>query len=194
MLKTPGVANSKKEILGMISDCLTYPYPAVLFMLATANYFDIKKRKIPNGLTVPFAILGMGYHLVAEGVLKGLLFSVKGGFFGLILLLIPFLMRGMGGGDVKLLAAIGFWTGSRDILNIFIYGAIAGGIISLVIMITKEKSRFFHRIKIMLINLLIFFFGGHCLEVEKNTGTFPYSLPISCGYVIFLAAGEIFSW
>ena len=47
-------------------------------------------------------------------------------------------MGGIGAGDVKLLAAIGAWKGTIFVLYTGVYGAIIGGLISLIILLRKN--------------------------------------------------------
>jgi len=173
-------------------DTLSFPDLAGLFLLAGANFLDIRKKRIPNELTVPLALLGLGYHMVTRGVLKGVVFSATGGATGLSLLFIPFTMGWMGGGDVKLLAALGFWTGIRDIINIFLFGAMAGGVISLVMIMISEGEGYFGQGKVLLMDLFRFFSGEKKGEFIRGPVLLPYSLPISIGYIAILVGGDIF--
>ena len=81
---------------------------ALVCVIAAAT--DICKFKVHNALTLPALCSGV---LVSfwHGGLHGLAMSVLGAIVGLSLLLPFFLVRGVGGGDVKLLAAIGAWLG-----------------------------------------------------------------------------------
>ena len=90
------------------------------FTLATA-YTDTYKWKIPNKLTLPFFGLGLVYQLVfwglqpwnglmdTHGIVDGLLgFGLGFGlYFGL------WIVAGGGGGDVKLMGALGAWLGFK---------------------------------------------------------------------------------
>ena len=81
---------------------------------------DIRTQRIPNYLSLGTAVAGLGFQLGCHG--WGGLWS---GFLGLVLgfglLLIPYLLKGMGAGDVKALAALGAWLGPRNTLFLFIY-------------------------------------------------------------------------
>lgn len=91
---------------------------------AAAVGTDLARRRIPNRLTLLAAIGG----LFAHGVLaRQFADSVLGGMIGLAILLLPFLFGGMGGGDVKLLGALGTALGVRGILDAGLVMALAGG-------------------------------------------------------------------
>jgi len=78
----------------------------VLCVAGIAALTDLRTGHIPNWLTLPAIALALVAHLVTGGAMGGL-FSVIGlvlcGFFPLVL----FWRGAMGGGDVKLFAAIG---------------------------------------------------------------------------------------
>ena len=71
---------------------------------------DLKTRRIPNYLTLVGALGGLGFQLGYHG-LPGLLDGLAGLGLGFILLLGPYLLGGMGAGDVKASAALGAWLG-----------------------------------------------------------------------------------
>ena len=72
------------------------------------------------------------YHGLNHG-LNGVLFSVGGLFAGMAFLIIPYLVRGMGAGDVKLLGAAGAVLGANGVVNAFLFTALAGGVYALFI-------------------------------------------------------------
>lgn len=97
---------------------------AVLFLSA---FIDFRTQKIPNLLTYPTILLAIGYHSFAYGV-TGFYFSVSGLFVGILLLILPYLLGGMGAGDAKLMGAVGAFIGPGEVFNAFIYVALLGGI------------------------------------------------------------------
>ncbi len=44
---------------------------------------------------------------------------------------VPFALRGLGGGDVKLLAALGAWVGPTDVIWVALYTGVAGGLLAI---------------------------------------------------------------
>jgi prepilin peptidase CpaA len=46
---------------------------------------------------------------------------------------LPFALRGLGAGDVKLMAALGAWFGPQNAVWLFVYATIAGGVLSLAV-------------------------------------------------------------
>ena len=99
---------------------------------------DVRTLKVYNLLTVPLMVSGVAYHAVVNGG-DGVIQSLCGILFGVGILLVPFLMGGMGAGDVKLLAAVGAWLGMPLTLYVFIASGIASGVCA-VLMIAFQKS------------------------------------------------------
>lgn len=103
---------------------------------AIACVTDVRHRRIPNLLTFGAAAVALVFHTVASG-LPGLVSAGLGWIVGLALFLPFFLLRGMGGGDVKLLAALGAWLGPADAFYLAIYASIAGGVMALVVALAR---------------------------------------------------------
>lgn len=105
-------------------------------LMLNAVVSDLKYRKIPNRLTVTFALIGLGFHIITDFP-QGIFTSLLGFVVGFFIFLIPYLMKGMGAGDVKLMASIGAITNWRTIISVGLYAAIAGGVI---VLLLKIKS------------------------------------------------------
>ena len=110
--------------------------PIVLLTLAAgvsaAAFIDLRTRRVPNALTIPLAAIGLA--CAASGV-SGLSFraALVGLVLGLALMLPGYLFGATGAGDVKLLAAVGAWLGPALIGVAFLYTALVGGVLALVV-------------------------------------------------------------
>ncbi len=104
--------------------------------LAVAAVTDIRSRKIPNLLTFPALLAGLLMNTWAGG-LHGLLYSIEGTLVGLGLLIIPYVLGGMGAGDVKLMAAVGSLVGPIGALNAFLATSIVGGTMALLVLLSR---------------------------------------------------------
>src|ERR1035441_657089 len=99
-------------------------------VLGVATVTDLRSRRIPNWLVLPFLVAGF----VVSGWLhgwQGLGQSVAGAALGLAIYGFLFWMGGMGAGDVKLCAAIGAWIGPGQLLIALVIAGMAGGIMVL---------------------------------------------------------------
>ena len=103
-----------------------------------STLYDLKTGKIPNFITLPAIVLGLILNAYYSG-LEGLKDSLLGMILGILLLLIPFVLHGLGAGDVKLLAAIGALNGSTFVFYTFLYSAMAGGLLALAIALFRGQ-------------------------------------------------------
>lgn len=99
----------------------------LIIILLIAAMIDLHTFKIPNIVTIPAAVGALTYYGGQFGF-SGLLFSLAGLGTGLLLLLIPYLMNGIGGGDVKLMGMVGAFLGAKAVAAAFLFIAIVGGI------------------------------------------------------------------
>jgi len=103
-----------------------------LAVLAVATYTDLRSRRIPNWLVLPFLLVGLAVSFGPSswhGI--GIWQSLEGVGLGLLLFGILALMGGMGMGDVKLCAAIGAWVGPQQLFLALVITGIVGGIMAL---------------------------------------------------------------
>ncbi|WP_263419475.1 A24 family peptidase [Terriglobus albidus] len=100
-----------------------------LFVVVIATVTDLRSRRIPNWLVLPFLVAGFVVSGLQHG-LSGLLHSTAGLVVGAALFGVLCLMGGMGMGDVKLCGAIGSWVGPSQMLVALVMTGIAGGIIA----------------------------------------------------------------
>lgn len=108
-------------------------FDAGALVVATgAALIDVKAARIPNALTMPGVLLGLVAHGVWSGGL-GWTSALAGAAVGLAVFFPFFALGGLGGGDVKLMAALGAWIGWRDVVSTALYAAVAGGVLALVV-------------------------------------------------------------
>jgi len=114
------------------------------FLLLTAAVIDIRSNRIPNWLTFSVAVLAVLYHTGMKG-LEGFLFSIEGVGVGIAVLIIPYLIGGVGAGDAKLMGAVGGLLGPEGVFMAFLFTALIGGIYALVVLtlngILKETAK-----------------------------------------------------
>lgn len=99
------------------------------------------------------------------------------------MLIIPFVLGGMGGGDVKLLAALGSWLGFPAVLKVFFYGAATGAVIALFLVVVKK-----HRLRPMsVLDDIVYFFLTKERPAQSNeVEGFCYSVPVAAGFVAYV--------
>ena len=102
---------------------------------------DMEQQIIMNTQLALFAILGLCYQLLLQPdqLLIQLITALAS---GLIFLLLAILTRGgIGGGDIKLLASLGLWLKPEAMEFTGIVGIILGGLLALMAILSKRKSR-----------------------------------------------------
>ena len=108
-----------------------------LFVLAlAAGAYDLRFRRIPNWLTASGFCLGLALHGWLEGW-PGLQQAILGAGLGLAVYFVLFALRAMGGGDVKLMAAVGAIVGPLNWLVIFLAASLLGGLIAIILVLSR---------------------------------------------------------
>ncbi len=105
----------------------------------TAGVFDAREHRIPNRLTYPAMVMGVAAQEALYGW-HGLLSSLAGGLIAGCILLLFFMVRAMGAGDVKLAAALGLIVGVHSSLQLLTATALAGGVLALIFMLGYGRA------------------------------------------------------
>ncbi|MEX2416249.1 MAG: A24 family peptidase [Paenibacillaceae bacterium] len=103
-----------------------------------AFYTDIRWMIIPNRLTLSAAGLGITIQTVVYHW-TGLITSVMGLSVAFVLTLGLYLIRGVGAGDVKGLAALGAITGAQFTVSVLIIALIYAGVVGLLIVVFRGR-------------------------------------------------------
>lgn len=119
-------------------DALSVPVLVVLAAVVIAVVTDLRSFKIYNALTLPLIVSGLAYHGITSGF-AGLADGAAGMAVGFGVFFAVFLLGGMGGGDVKLMAGIGAWLGVSVTLVVAALAALAAGVYALVIVCTRGE-------------------------------------------------------
>ena len=177
---TSGVRAGRKRQIRKPQTVEQQVYYILAFVVASAAvYTDVKYGIVSNRLTFPTIALALGLHAFLGGW-TGLGHAAQGAALGLGLLLIPFLLGGMGAGDVKLMAALGSLIGPGLVLNTFLFSAIMGGLVGILVIVrTYGWWGLFGTVMAGWKNLL-----SPSLNTTRMTG-FPYATSIFFG--LFLA-------
>ena len=80
-------------------------------LVIVAAIWDIRTRRIPNWLTLSGVVLGVALNTFLFEI-NGLWFSLKGLGVAFGVYFVLYLLRAMGAGDVKLMAAVGAAAGA----------------------------------------------------------------------------------
>jgi prepilin peptidase CpaA len=152
---------------------------------------DMKTKKIPNYLTLGTAVAGLAYNLVGRG-LPGLAEGILGMLLGFAFLILPYLMGGMGAGDVKALAALGAWLGPKLTVFFFCYMGIAGGVLALSYL--TWKGLLWQKIKagwVVLTNFILCrpYGGAKMASSAESSQGIPYGVAFAVGMIVLVGMG-----
>jgi prepilin peptidase CpaA len=115
---------------------------ALALLLIAAGGEDARKRTIANATNAAVALLAplwwwaQGYALwpdvAVQLALGAVVFAVFAGFFAL---------GAMGGGDVKLIAALALWLPPAPMMQLLLVMSVAGGAVTLLMMAERKLHR-----------------------------------------------------
>ena len=101
---------------------------------------DMRTRRVPNVLTGSIAVFGLLLAVLHPTSVSPM--AALGGIaVGLAVMLPGHLIGATGAGDVKFLAALGALLGPKGVLMAFVYTAIAGGAIALLVALGRRRLR-----------------------------------------------------
>jgi len=162
-----------------------------------ASWIDYAQRRVPNRLNLALILSGLIVQCFFFG-LSGVGTGVLGMLTGFGLLIVPWLMNGMGAGDVKLMSAIGVWLGPLLTFYSFALGALIGGMVAVIMIVSTGRLRAacanmsIIMAKCTSRNTLFSEFGS-AKSFGESSQLLPYGVPLSAGALIILGA-KLFGW
>lgn len=122
-----------------------FAYGVLLLVVAAAAWTDVKTGLVPNRLTYPAVLLGLLYWPLV-GLFPGDHPSAwalcQSAWLGMLAGLVPFavlvLSGGLGGGDMKLMAAAGAWSASwQVVLSTTVYALLVAALMAAFVMVRR---------------------------------------------------------
>jgi|SRR5580765_6496227 prepilin peptidase CpaA len=175
---------------------LTYLPPVtqvvLVLIVMTAGIYDLRYRRIPNWLVLVGLVVGFGLNTFLFG-LSGLGLSLKGMGLALLIYFPLYLLRAMGAGDAKLMAAVGAIVGPGNWIVLFMVTAVLGGVAALAALLFAGRVRktfwnvgwILHEIT----HLRAPYQSSEELDVRSARAMrLPHGAVIAVGSIVFLAA------
>lgn len=169
----------------------------LILIAAFAAVYDVRFRRIPNWLTLTGLIFGLGMNAFLFGW-GGLRSSLLGLGLGFLVYFPLYLLRGMGAGDVKLMAVVGCIVGPANWLGIFILTALLGGVAAIGIL--ASQSRLFRGLSntAHLVMALLAFRAPYASNEELDLANpksmkLPHGMVIAGGCMLFLGAAWLWA-
>jgi prepilin peptidase CpaA len=164
-----------------------------VWMLATipavaAGWTDWRSRRIPNWLTVPALLIGIAANSLALGW-AGTKASLLGAALGLGLVLPFVLLKSLGGGDWKLVGALGAFLGPSRLLDVLVVSVLVAGAMAVALIIWKRQIG---RTLRNLLHLVVSLFTLHVPPPELSLDNpdslkVPFGLALAAGVVLYTA-------
>jgi len=158
-------------------------------LLVAAAVADVKTGKIHNVITYPAIAIGLIGHTLVGGPtgadgLMGLTDSLAGLALGSVLIA-AWLAGGIGGGDAKLMVAVGALAGWRFTLSAMFWGFLVAALMAVIVMISRRiVRRTLGRIFRFLI--LLFTPGKPADPATADSPKIPFGLALCIGSAIGL--------
>jgi prepilin peptidase CpaA len=131
---------------------------------------DVRTRRIPNALSGTAALMGVALNAL-HGGMPALLWSIGGIVLMIALLLAPFALGGIGGGDVKMMAAVGAFLGPRLAVIGLTAGMMLGGIVMALHLLRLGRLRISPQ--------------------DHGAISLPYSVPLGLGTLAAVLVGRV---
>lgn len=169
----------------------------VAAVVSVAAVCDLAKGKVYNWLTYPAAAVGLAMGAVigyTEGDILGGLGShlaVCAAVFGVLML--TYMLGGMGGGDVKLMAAVAAFVGWPGGILTTLYAFIAGAVIGVAMVALRGRLGLMGRRLLAAVKLLPAPGVKPDEAVPESTQRVPFAVAVAVGtgwYLAEKAAGE----
>lgn len=157
-------------------------------LLVILCWKDCKYRLLPNTYTIGMAVLGLIWRFTFGGI-PGFMDGLLGGGVCGLFLLVPFLMKGAGGGDLKMMFAAGIFTGFRYCCAEMLFVSIAGLLLGLAMLISGKVDA--ARLKHFLRTIFDWRYdrksGAENLPEKKDEKTrVPFGVAIAIGTIVTL--------
>ena len=163
-----------------------------LALTLSAALLDSRSRRIPNWLTVPGLLVGVGVHSALTGW-HGSLFALAGAGLALLILLPLVLLRGLGAGDWKLMGAVGAFLGPVLLLFVLFGSVMASGLMAFVHMM--RTGRFVETLRNLGVLLKGFFSFGLRVHPQISLDNpklmkLPFGLAVAAATLVCFCAAQ----
>lgn len=155
-------------------------------VLTVAAYSDYREYCVRNELILTGWIISMSFRVYYMG-LDGLLIWIFSVVSSGLIMIVLFIFKMLGAGDVKLLSVVGGFTGIVFAAKVFAAAVIVGGVLSVVRCI--QYGYLFKRLSYFT-DYISEFVKSKCIrpyyvkERDGNSIVIPFSIAIGLGYVI----------
>lgn len=124
---------------GLIADILVAILAAMLLVAATG---DLRTRTIPNWLNASIALTAIPFWWLSGLQLwPDIALQIGVALAVLFLFALAFRLGAMGGGDVKMVAALALWLPPLAVLKLLVIMSLAGGLLTVAMIVRQRLSK-----------------------------------------------------
>jgi prepilin peptidase CpaA len=154
-----------------------------------AGVTDWRWRRIPNWLTVPGLLLGLGANAWATGWV-GAKESLLGAGLGLGLLLPFVLIRSLGAGDWKLAGALGAFLGPSRLLTVLVWTILLAGLMAVILIVWKRRAgQTLRNLAHMAAALFTFHLPGPEVSLDNpESSKIPFGVAMAAAVILYTAS------
>lgn len=166
---------------------------AFVALMVAASVWDVTRRRIPNKLILVGLFAGLLVRFL-EGW-GPLAMGLAGAGLAFVITFPLFVLRGLGGGDVKLFAAVGAFTGPLGFVSALLASAIIGGVLAVALALRRRVLiPVLLNMKDLAVNAMTLGKAGERITLDSPGAlTVPYGAAIALGSLVvwFLQPGGI---
>lgn len=157
--------------------------------LTALAVMDVRTRRLPNAWTLGGLAAGIAVQAGWAG-LAGVREALGGAAVCALFLLIPYLVRAAGAGDLKLFAACGAFTGMRNVVTLLVAVSLAGFVLAAVLLVVRRAG--LPRLKHAFRSVFDWRYdrkaGAAALPpVENESGRVPFGVALAGGTILTVA-------
>mgnify|MGYP001175631313 CR=1 FL=1 len=175
----------------------------LILLIVATTMIDLLQHRIPNLLCI--CVLGLGITMQSYSAgWEGAITAASGSVTGLLLFLPLYLFKGMGAGDVKMMASLGALFGPFNTLIAAAFALVIGGLLAMIYLLLRlflflDWGKAVHVLKSFLTSIRLLAYTRQYFPPENDIAElasmrFPYALAIAGGALIVMAQQSLFSF
>lgn len=166
---------------------------AIIGISLVAAICDVLRGRIYNWLTLPALVLGLAWSSWNAGW-PGLAQGLLGAALGLLAYGWLFWIGVMGGGDVKLLMALGAWTGPQYVAHVALLSILLGGLMAAILLLFKGRLiDLGARLYRFLLSVFVKELEVETIRIDRKH-TMPFGIPIAAAAIWVAVANPLERW
>jgi prepilin peptidase CpaA len=162
-------------------------FALVIVLVLIAMGFDLKSRRIPNWLVVSGLLISLAFQTLAPSGM-GIAEWSSGLAVGFFIFIPLYILRAMGAGDVKLMAAVGGFFGASAAFAAVLLTLAAGGLLGLAYALLSKRGRILlANLRFMATDLVVRTSMGEVPQTAapvQSAGQMPYAVAIAAGTLL----------